>query len=1007
MTNKIITIGRRSTASVGAALLLLLSSTPQVFATGETVNPAAVTLPPGKTVTVRFRATVDNPQPAGATTITNDATVTGTNFPAATSNTTSHPLGSAPNLAVTISDGGASVTPGGTVAYTVTYANNGNQGASGVTLTVALDISMTFGIAGDPGSSSGWACNAITHICVSNVGTVAGLGGGGTRTLVVTLNPAVGSGVASVTQSVLISDDGLSGTDPNPGDNSSSDTTPVHRPSATALVSSSNPSVFGQSVTFTATVTTPAAGTPTGSVTFFDSGVPMGPAVPLIGNQATLTTNLLSVAPHPITATYGGDATFDPSTSTPALAQVVNKASTTTTLAPLSQSIFGQSVTFSATVGAVAPGSGTPTGTVSFLDGATVIGSGTLNGSGVATFTTSTLTVGTHSISASYPASANLLNSASAPASQVVINATTTVLTSSANPQRPGYNVTFTATVTGTNPTPNGTVTFRDGATTLATIALNASGVATLTVNNLTLGVHPITADYPGNVSYGPSSGALTQIIANNPPSRPGVVHVNASGPPTVFLRGSLSSGNGDLAIAYGAPSDQFLAGDWTDKGFDTIGLSRGTTVSENDTHTSNIDRTFAFTPAGSVAVKGDWDGNGTDTPGRFTAGLWTLRNSNTAGGPDVTFAFGLPGDVPVVGDWDGDGVDTVGVFRNGVWLLRNSNSFGPPDVVLFFSMFRPDQVPVVGDWNGDGKDTVGIFYSGTWHLRNANTTGQPQIEFNFGSANDQPIVGAWGPIGQPEVSAGSVIVKEGNAGTTQAQVVISLSNVSLSPVAVSYATLALTATAGTDYQSVTGTVAFLPGETTKTVPFTIFGDTIPEADETFRVVLSSPFGATLTPTSNGTVTIADDESPVTRYRLYLAATAEHLYTTDLNEYLTLGGQGWDQEGPAHRVLSSPLPFMGQTPVPLYRLYHTTLGQHLWTTDANEYAVLGGSGWLQEGADGYILPTAIPGVTAPLYRLAFPPLSLHLWTTDLNEYTVLGGQGWLQEGFIGHVIPIP
>jgi hypothetical protein len=83
--------------------------------------------------------------------------------------------------------------------------------------------------------------------------------------------------------------------------------------------------------------------------------------------------------------------------------QTVNLASTTTTLtSSLNPSMSGQSVTFTATVAATAPGSGTPTGMVNFKEGNTMLGTGMLNASGQATFTTSSLSVGTHTIVASY-----------------------------------------------------------------------------------------------------------------------------------------------------------------------------------------------------------------------------------------------------------------------------------------------------------------------------------------------------------------------------------------------------------------------------------------------------------------------------------------------------------------------------------------------------------------------------------------------------------------------------
>jgi Zn-dependent metalloprotease len=143
----------------------------------------------------------------------------------------------------------------------------------------------------------------------------------------------------------------------------------------------------------------------------------------------------------------------------------------------------------------------------------------------------------------------------------------------------------------------------------------------------------------------------------------------------------------------------------------------------------------------------------------------------------------------------------------------------------------------------------------------------------------------------------------------------------------------------------------------------------------------------------------------VNRYRLYSDITKEHHYTTDLNEYNTLGTWGWVQEGVAHQVYLTNDPVFGQVPVPLYRLYHEGIQQHHWTTDANENAVLPSYGWTQEGIDGYILASEVSGVTTPLYRLAYAFLPLHLWTTDLNEYTVLATMGWIQEGIAGHVVP--
>ena len=121
-----------------------------------------------------------------------------------------------------------------------------------------------------------------------------------------------------------------------------------------ALSSSVNPSVNGQSVTFTATVTAaaPGSGTPTSSVTFMDGSTALGSAT-LGSGKASFKTTSLAVGSQAITAVYGGDGNFTTSTST-ALTQTVQEDTTATKLtSSVNPSVFGQSVTFTATVEAV------------------------------------------------------------------------------------------------------------------------------------------------------------------------------------------------------------------------------------------------------------------------------------------------------------------------------------------------------------------------------------------------------------------------------------------------------------------------------------------------------------------------------------------------------------------------------------------------------------------------------------------------------------------------------
>jgi Big-like domain-containing protein/BACON domain-containing protein len=187
----------------------------------------------------------------------------------------------------------------------------------------------------------------------------------------------------------------------------------------TAVTSSVNPSIFGQPVTFTATVSpvAPSTGTPTGTVSFFDGAnpIPCIAAGTLASGVATCTTSSLPVASHTISTSYPGDANFIGSVgSLIGNPEVVTQASTSTTVtSSQNPQTAGQAVTFTATVSAVAPGTGTPTGTVTFLDGGSPIACtapGTLSG-GVATCTTSALAPGSHTITTSYSGDGNFLGS--------------------------------------------------------------------------------------------------------------------------------------------------------------------------------------------------------------------------------------------------------------------------------------------------------------------------------------------------------------------------------------------------------------------------------------------------------------------------------------------------------------------------------------------------------------------------------------------------------------------
>jgi hypothetical protein len=281
----------------------------------------------------------------------------------------------------------------------------------------------------------------------------------------------------------------------------------------TVLQAIPNPSVTGQPVTFTATVTS-ASGVPTGFVRFQDGATVLGHVL-LIAGVATHLELDLTTGTHVITAQYTGNPTFAPSTSN-AVTQIVGKADTSVVVeSSLNSSVFGQPVTFTATVSATPPGSGEPTGLLTFLvDGApqaTITLSSTQ-----ATFTTSALGGGSHTIAAQYLGDANFNGSTSPDLVQTVDKAaTTTSLVSSQNPSGIGQSVTFTATVTSTAGTPAGPVQFFDGAAPLGgPIVLDGLGQASFTTSFPPPGPRSITAEYLGNADFlGSTSNLVLQDV--------------------------------------------------------------------------------------------------------------------------------------------------------------------------------------------------------------------------------------------------------------------------------------------------------------------------------------------------------------------------------------------------------------------------------------------------------------------------------------------------------------
>ncbi|MGH7266811.1 MAG: beta strand repeat-containing protein, partial [Candidatus Rokuibacteriota bacterium] len=359
-------------------------------------------------------------------------------------------------------------------------------------------------------------------------------------------------------------------------------------PTTTVLASSVNPSVVGQPVTFTATVTT-ASGSPTGVVTFRDGSGMLGVSTLNAAGQATLTASGLTTGPHAITAEYGGNPTF--AASSGGLTQTVDKAATSTAVdSSLDPSVFGQPVTFTATVSATPPGAGTPTGTVIFSVDGTPQPPVALAGA-QATLTTTLSPVGDHTITAEYSGDGDFETSTSSAFTQTIDQAgTATALTSSLNPSGVGQAVTFTATVTAAPGTPTGVVEFFDGAASLGLVSLDAGGQAALTTSSLTVGSHPITAVYAGDPNFvGSTSPAVDQQVVQ--------VAVDDGFPAT-----------GNIAIMVTAPG--VLANDFAGAAVSLVqgGAAPGTLVGTTGggTVTLNANGSFTYDPPTGVTATTD-----------------------------------------------------------------------------------------------------------------------------------------------------------------------------------------------------------------------------------------------------------------------------------------------------------------------------------------------------------------------------------------------------------------
>ena len=382
-------------------------------------------------------------------------------------------------------------------------------------------------------------------------------------------------------------------------------------------------STVASSVTFSTSV---VGLSPRGVAQFKDGAASLASPVTLTAsNEAvasgSITTASLAIGVHSIGASYGGDSNNAATSATIPLRHEVVAAApgeTRTTLSGPSSSDAGSTITFSASVSGAAP-----TGTVQFKVGGIDLGEAIPLVEGEATLRTSSLGTGSHSITATYSGDgANAASTSNAVAHTVfALIATTVTLTSSASTAAEGAAVTFTATVTGTNP--SGTVTFRDGGTVIGSASL-VGGVASVTISTLQPGQHAVTADFVPDATSQATNQAVssgTTVVAVAIPGELTVVRAGTgSGTVTSSPAGincgascSASFGTGATVTLTAAPAAGSTFTGWsggacTGTGTCTVTLGTATTVTatfENPPRLANIATRMAVLTGDNVMIGG------------------------------------------------------------------------------------------------------------------------------------------------------------------------------------------------------------------------------------------------------------------------------------------------------------------------------------------------------------------------------------------------------------------
>jgi hypothetical protein len=446
-------------------------------------------------------------------------------------------------VAVSVSVSGSGATPTGTVAITGADTNctitlSGGAGSCNVVFNSLGTKTITATYSGDSAYTGSTASTTHTVSTVtgttttitsdtpdpSNPGelvavnvTVIGSGTAPTGTVAITgadtnctLTLSGGSGVCNVifntagSKTLTATYSGSSSYAGSTGTASHTVSTGTQATTTTITSDIPDPSVTGQAVVVSVTVSGAGLPLPTGNVSI--TGADTNCNILLAGGTGSCSVVFTSTGHKTLTASYGGDGIYAPSTTTQDHIVAKGSTSITITSATPDPSNPGQAVLVSFDV----LGAGvTPTGTVS-VTGADINCSITLSG-GTGSCSVLFNTIGVKTITATYSGDANYLSSFNT-LSHSVLNPSTTVITSLLpEPSLPGGTVTVNVTVTGAGLIlPTGTVTIT-GADINCTITLPATSCD---VTFTSAGSRILTATYSGDVNYTPSSGTASHTVS-------------------------------------------------------------------------------------------------------------------------------------------------------------------------------------------------------------------------------------------------------------------------------------------------------------------------------------------------------------------------------------------------------------------------------------------------------------------------------------------------------------